>query len=159
MGKFSQEQPPLDVENYEVIVLIGPPGSGKSTITDSLPDYNVVSRDILKYKAKCVKLMNDIIKNGGKVIVDNTNSSRNERKDYMTVAKSYGKKVLGVNINITKDQSMFLVNYRCKKNKTTRIPDVAIHAYFKKYEIPLKEEGFDKILERTFVPEGRFVSF
>ena len=48
---------------------------------------------------------------------------------------------------------MFLVNRRCKKNKTTRI-DVAIHAYFKKYEIPLKEEGFDKILERTFVPEG-----
>ena len=54
---------------------------------------------------------------------------------------------------------MFLVNYRCKKNKTKRIPDVAIHTYFKKYEKPIKGEGFDKIVERSFVPEGDLTLF
>ena len=151
---FPSEQPPLDPEDYEVIVLIGPPGSGKSTITEQLSDFIVVSRDILRYKAKCIKLMNDVLKTGGKVIVDNTNPSRDARKDYLTLAKTYGKKVLAVQFNITKEQSMFLVNYRCKKNKTKRVPDVAIHTYFKKYEKPIKGEGFDKVVERTFVPEG-----
>ena len=151
---FPTEQPPFDPEDYEVIVLIGPPGSGKSSFVESLSDFIVVSRDILRYKAKCIKLMNDVLKTGGKVIVDNTNPSRDTRKDYLAVAKTYGKKVLAVQINVTKKQSMFLVNYRCKKNKTKRIPDVAIHTYFKKYEKPIKGEGFDKIVERNFVPEG-----
>ena len=156
---FPKEQPPLDIEDYEVIVLIGPPGSGKSSITESLPDFTVVSRDILRYKAKCIKLMNDVLKTGGKVILDNTNPSREARSDYLSIAKTYGKKVLAVSINITKEQSMFLVNYRCKKNKTKRIPDVAIHTFFKKYEKPIKGEGFDKIVERTFVPEGDLTLF
>ena len=128
---FSKEQPLLDIEDYEVIILIGPPGSGKSSICESLPDFTLVSRDILKYKTKCIKLMNDVLKTGEKVIVDNTNPTREARKDYIEVAKKYEKKVLAISINITKEQSMFLVNYRCKKNKTKRIPDVAIHTYFK----------------------------
>ena len=156
---FAKEQTPLDIEDYEVIILIGPPGSGKSSLSENLSDFTVVSRDILKYKTKCIKLMNDVLKTGGKVIVDNTNPTRDARKDYIEVAKKYGKKVLAISINITKEQSMFLVNYRCKKNKTKRIPDVAIHTYFKKYEKPIKGEGFDKIVERTFVPEGDLTLF
>ena len=70
---FPTEQPPFDPEDYEVIILIGPPGSGKSSLVESLSDFIVVSRDILRYKAKCIKLMNDVLKTGGKVIVDNTN--------------------------------------------------------------------------------------
>ena len=64
--------------------------------------------------------MNDVLKTGGKVIIDNTNPTREARKDYITIAQNYWKKILCVNISITKEQSMFLVNYRCKKNKTKK---------------------------------------
>ena len=149
---FEKKQPPLDIEDYEVIILIGPPGSGKSTIANSLPEFTLISQDILKTKSKCIKHMNTALKNGERVLVDNTNPKRDKRKDYIDIAKTYNKKVLAVVINITKEQSMFLVNYRCKKNKNIRVPDVAIHIYYKNFEKPIKGEGFDKIVERTFVP-------
>tara|TARA_B100000795_G_C22794701_1_gene438748 strand:+ start:1763 stop:2839 length:1077 start_codon:yes stop_codon:yes gene_type:complete len=150
---FSLEQPELDIEDYEVIILIGSPGSGKSSLFKTITGFTLVSQDELKYKSKCIKLMNDTLKSGGKVIIDNTNPKRDKRKSYIEIAQKYGKKILSVVINVTKEQSMFLVNYRCKINKTVKIPDVAIHTYFKNYEKPVKEEGFDKIIPRTFVPE------
>lgn len=156
---FPKTQEPLDIKDYEVVFLVGPPGSGKSTICESLPEFTVVSRDILKYKAKCLKLMMDILKTGGKVIIDNTNPTKDVRKEYLEIAETFSKKVLAVHIDITKEQSMFLVNYRCKKNKTRKVPDVAVHAYFKKFEQPMLEEGFSNIIKRTFVPEGELTLF
>jgi bifunctional polynucleotide phosphatase/kinase len=148
---FSLEQPELDTEDYEVIILIGPPGSGKSSL--SLTGFTFVSQDELKYKRNCIKLMNDTLKSGGKVVIDNTNAERDKRKSYIELAQKYGKKILAVLIDITKEQSMFLVNYRCKIKKNVKIPDVVIHTYFKNYEKPIKGEGFDKIVTRTFVPK------
>lgn len=149
---FPSSQPELDLENYEVVMLIGPPASGKSTLTKNLDDFVSVSQDELKYKAKCVKAMETIIKKGHKVIVDNTHGKISSRKQYLEIAKKHNKKVLAVEFNITKEQCLFLVNYRCKVNKKIKLPDVAIHAYYKNYEPPTKEEGFDKIISRNFVP-------
>ena len=56
-------------------------------------------------------------------------------------------------MDVSKEQSMFLVNYRCKVDKKIKYPDVAIHAYFKNFEEPSLEEGFSKIIERQFVPD------
>ena len=151
---FISTQEPLDLEGYDVVMLVGPQGSGKSTISKSLEDdFTVVSQDQIKYKAKCLKLMESLVKNNEKVLIDNTNGKKYNRDQYLDIAKKYGKKVLCIVINISKEQCLFLVNYRCKVNKSKKIPDVVIHTYDKNYEVPIIEEGFDKIIERTFVPD------
>tara|TARA_B110000285_G_scaffold219568_1_gene270278 strand:- start:76 stop:1140 length:1065 start_codon:yes stop_codon:yes gene_type:complete len=150
---FQNEQPPLIVEDYDVIIMMGPQGSGKSTLSKSLHEFTLISQDELKYKEKCLKLMDKTLKEGGKVIVDNTNPTRNKRASYIDIAKKYDKKILLIVIDITKEQSMFLVNYRANINKTKKVPDVVIHVYYKNFETPIKEEGIDKILTRTFVPD------
>lgn len=149
---FPSSQLELDLGDYEVIMLIGPPATGKSTLTNNLENFVSVSQDELKYKAKCVKAMETAIKQGSKVIVDNTHGKISSRKQYLELAKKHNKKVLAIEFNITKEQCLFLVNYRCKVNKKIKLPDVAIHAYYKNYEPPTTEEGFDKIISRNFVP-------
>ena len=156
---FPSSQPELDLENFDVVMLIGPPGSGKSYLASMVNGYTTVSQDELKYKSKCLKLMDNTIKEGGKVIVDNTHGKISTRKQYLEIAKKYKKNVLGIEFNITKEQCLFLVNYRCKVNKKIKLPDVAIHAYYKNYESPTKEEGFEKIKTRSFVPNQNMKIF
>ena len=152
---FEKTQPKLDIKDIgdcEVVILIGAPGSGKSTISNTLIDFKLVSQDILKYKSKCLKTMDSLLKKGEKVLIDNTNPKRDKRQEYIDIAKKHKKKICAITINITKEQSMFLVNYRCKKNKSIKIPDVAIHLFYKNFEKPIKGEGFETIINRTFVP-------
>ena len=156
---FSSSQPEFDLENYEVVMLIGPPSSGKTTLANSLKDFTTVSQDDLKYKSKCLKLMENTLKQGGKVIIDNTHGKISSRKQYLEIAKKHNKKVLAIEFSITKEQCLFLVNYRCKVNKRIKLPDVAIHAYYKNYESPSKEEGINEIKQRTFVPSENLEIF
>ena len=150
---FHQSQESIDFEDFEVVFMIGPQGSGKSTLSESMDGFNVVSQDQLKYKAKCLKLFESLLKNNEKVVIDNTNGKKSSRAQYLEIVKKYNKKVLCINMNVSKEQSMFLVNYRCKIDKKIKYPDVVIHTYFKNYEKPSLEEGFYKIIERTFVPD------
>ena len=149
---FTSSQPELDFEDFEVVMMIGPQASGKSTLAESMDGFAVVSQDQLKYKAKCLKLLETHLKNNENVVIDNTNGKKSTRAQYLALVKKYNKKVLCINMNVSKEQSMFLVNYRCKIDKKIKYPDVAIHTYFKNYEEPGEEEGFSKIVEMDFVP-------
>ena len=69
------------------------------------------------------------------------------------MAKKYNEKVLCIFIDINKEQSMFLNNFRCKLTKKIKLPDVVIHTFFKKFETPLNKEGIEKIIKKEFTPD------
>ena len=61
----------------EIVLLVGPPASGKPTVCDSLfPEYVRINQDTLKTIAKCIKAATTSLKSGHSVIVDNTNGSK-----------------------------------------------------------------------------------
>ena len=61
----------------EIVLLVGPPASGKSTICDSFfSEYTRINQDTLKTIQKCIKAASVSIKSGRSVIVDNTNANK-----------------------------------------------------------------------------------
>ena len=58
----------------EVVLLIGPPASGKSHICEAFfEDYERVSQDVLKTLSKCQRKAQSALKMKKSVVVDNTN--------------------------------------------------------------------------------------
>lgn len=77
-------------KSIELIIIVGYPGSGKSTFARKLEreyGYACVNRDTLKTWQKCVSTAANIIDNGKSVIIDNTNPDIESRKRYVDIAK------------------------------------------------------------------------
>ena len=146
-----------DIQKYKVVMLMGPPACGKSSIAKKLVSKygftDIISMDIYRTKAKCLKMFEGLVKLGDrKIVIDNTHSKKSSRKDYLD-KMDLEEKVLLLKLNVDKTQSLFLNNFRCKVEKSKRFGDVVIHSYFKFYEEPKVDEGFDRIMEVPFIPD------
>lgn len=87
---------PLDVfgtyqsqssQEQELIVLVGNPGSGKTTTAMCFAQcgYNVVSRDDLKTVPKMVKATKELLARGVSVVIDATNPSKESREAFLSL--------------------------------------------------------------------------
>lgn len=60
--------------HQELVVLVGPPASGKSTFSkEHLPTYCRINQDTLHSVEKCRKAVDEMLGQGKSVVVDNTN--------------------------------------------------------------------------------------
>ena len=148
-----------EIQKYNIVMLVGAPATGKSTLAKRLVHRlgytDIINQDILKTKSKCIQTLRMVLRDEKKrIIIDNTNPSIKGRKEYLDSIKLVrpNEPVLLIKLNLDKTQSFFLNNYRCKLTKKKSLPDVAIHLYFKVYEEPTIEEGFDKIIVVPFIP-------
>lgn len=76
----------------EVVLFVGVSGSGKSTFYEKIfksAGYAWVNQDTLKTRDKCLSAVTDEISKGGKVVVDNTNTSVEVRKSYIAIAQTH----------------------------------------------------------------------
>lgn len=142
------------IKKFNIIILIGPPSSGKSEFSNKLKNYIIVNQDKLKTKTNTLNEIKKILKDdiNSKIVLDNTNGTLKYRKtftDYLTKIKL---NYCFVKLLINKDQSFLLNNYRCNLLKKERLPDVVIHTYFKKYNEPNSKEGYTELFELEFIP-------
>ena len=73
----------------ELVVMVGYPGSGKSTFAETAKNYTVVNRDTLRTWQKCVQSADAALKARKSVLVDNTNPDLESRKRYVDLAKKH----------------------------------------------------------------------
>ena len=138
-------------KNKEIVIMVGFPGSGKSTIAKKISDtydYKLINRDTLKTLAKCHKLAKQLIEDEESFIVDNTNPDLETRKFYIDLAKKNNYYITCIWMQTSEELSMHNNHYRNVSNNLLLIPDIAYRIYKKKFTKPSKKEGFDDIIKQ-----------
>ena len=149
--------------------MVGIAGSGKTTYTNGkFPDYAHVSLDknrqllpatrhslIRRYnkerpldleisnnrKAECVQ-MNDELKVGKDVVVDDTNLTKETRRIYVLLAQKHGAGIRAVFFQNTR---LAYVQNKRRGESQGLVPDDVLDEQHEMLEPPSKDEGFDSI--------------
>lgn len=134
----------------EMILMIGPPGSGKSYFIKKyiIPnDYTCVSLDICKTKIKFYSRINDLICNKKSIVIDNTNYDIKSRFPCIELAKknNYFIRAIVLNTDIQIAKHLNNVRHVYSKGQIPKIKNIVYNNFNKKYEKPSKKEGFDII--------------
>lgn len=141
-------------KSKEMIIMIGYPGSGKSTIANTIFEigycknilYKIINRDTLKTIQKCVKETIQSIMYNMSVIIDNTNPTIESRKIFIDIAKKYNYTIKTIIVNTSYLESFHRNYYRHIKYDTPLIPEIAYRIFKSKYEPPVLNEGINTII-------------
>ena len=126
----------------EIIIMMGYPGSGKSTIADYIctnDSYIHISGDIYKTSSKMRKASLEYILQSKSIVFDATHSSIKKRKEFIDLSKKYNYEVKCIHITTSLDISYKRNKSRCDEKQ---VPKIAYSVYKKYYEEPTEEEGF-----------------
>jgi predicted kinase len=142
----------------EVVILIGLPGSGKSTFArQQLPGHVVVSKDLMpSNRAKDrrqAELIVAALREGRSVVVDNTNPRRTDRAPLIALAREHGARVVGYFFDAAPRDC---VARNKQREGRARVPDVAIFVTAKRLERPQADEGFDALAVVRVTDGGGF---
>ena len=130
---------PNEDENQELIIMVGYPASGKSTIAANIAGYVHVESDVLKTHAKIVKELKKNLEMGNSVVLDATNPTKAGRAEYIEIAKSKGIQVRCIWMKTPIEEAIMRNSLR-PENK--QVPKITFYVYRKKFEEPTEAEGF-----------------
>ncbi|CAD5218726.1 unnamed protein product [Bursaphelenchus okinawaensis] len=155
-----QFEPEMAFNNQmtQMIVLVGSPASGKSHLSKWLQDeygFSVVNQDTLGTKEKCLKKCAELIEEGEKVIVDNTNRDKMTRKSYIDLAKKLEVPIFCIKMNVDYAQAAHLNTFRTvvgTDNAHKSVNSFVLKQYFNGYQEPTTSEGFEKVVACNFIP-------
>lgn len=146
-------------DSVEVIIMVGGPGSGKSTFCRNYlasAGYVVINRDELISWQKCQKRCDECLIDGKKVVIDNTNTKPEERARYIKMALKRKVKCRCFVMATTFSQAKHNVHFRELLNPShAKINKVTLNTYNKYYKEPTLKEGFAEIVTVNFIPKFR----
>jgi bifunctional polynucleotide phosphatase/kinase len=128
------------VKHQEIVIMVGYPGSGKSTICSEIfepANYYIAHGDELKTSAKMIKMAEAKVANNQSVVFDATNPTKDKRAEYIMFAKKHNLPVRCIHVNTSMQDAMTRNNLREKP-----IPNIVFYTYRKKFESPEESEGF-----------------
>ena len=132
----------------ELIMMIGLQASGKSTFARSRfgATYEYVSKDLLRNTSNPARRQQQLIETafqqGRSVVVDNTHSTREVRRELVALGRLFAAEIIGYSFAVQVEQC--LERNRAREGKA-RVPDVAIFATLKKLACPSYAEGFTRL--------------
>lgn len=147
--------PDLSYDKLNVILMVGGPGSGKSSFVKNMllpKGYVHVSRDQLGSWQKCVKVMEENLQNKKNIVIDNTNVDKETRQRFVQAALKYGADVRC----FVMETSLAEMRHNNKFREITDpshavVSDIIIFTYKKNYQEPEESEGYTQILKIPFI--------
>lgn len=143
----------------EMIVLIGIPGSGKTTFYEQrfASSHVLISKDRLPNRQRSARdqeaMVREAFTNGRSVIVDNTNPTRHDRETLSALAREFRAPVIGYYFPTTTAEA--IARNRARTGKA-QVPAVAIYTSAKRLQPPELEEGFNELYTVRIADGGRF---
>jgi predicted kinase len=137
---------------------MGLPGAGKTSFQRArLAGTHVhVSKDALRNRRdrqrRQLELVDEALAAGRSVVVDNVNATAADRAALIQVARRRGAVVVGYLLAAEVGECLRRNRGRLGR---ARVPDVAVHAAAKRFERPMRAEGFDRI-HHVEAAGGRF---
>lgn len=134
------------VNHKEVIIMIGYPASGKSTIAHTVfSSYHIVSGDVHKTATAMLKDAEKHVTTKS-ILFDSTAGTKAKRHIFLMFAQKHNLPTRAIWVNTSIDDAMERNKQRASETKTAKIPDVAFYIYRKNFEIPSDAEGFKLIV-------------
>jgi bifunctional polynucleotide phosphatase/kinase len=127
-------------KGLELVIMVGYPGSGKSTIAESFLDhgYEVIDGDVHKVEKKRMKLIAEALERKQSVVFDATNMTKDKRSMYIDIAKKHSVSVRCIYISTSMEKSMEL---NLKRPAEKQVPKIAYYKLRKTFEEPSESEG------------------
>lgn len=139
----------------QLIIFIGVQASGKSTFYKQF-FYNTHLRlnlDMLKTRHRENILFEAALASKTKMVIDNTNPTKEDRACYMQRAKDTGYEVIAYYFETDLKSTLHRNAQRIGK---ANIPEVGVRATYKKLEVPSLDEDFDEIFKVKILENGEF---
>ena len=125
----------------DVIIMIGYPGSGKSTIAKQYEKagYTVISGDEYKTGPAMIKRAQAV---ATPVVFDSTAGTKEKRQMFVKFAQEHNMPVTAIWVQTSIDESMERNKQRAATTGVKPVPAVAFYLYRKHFEEPHESEGF-----------------
>ena len=133
-------KPPKPSLTKEVVIMVGYPGSGKSTIAKELKTYHRVDGDVLRTTKAMIDNAETYIANQS-VVFDSTAGTKEKREKFVKFAQKHDLPVRVFWVQTPIEVAM----ERSKQRETEggpHIPAVAFYVFRKHFEEPTTAEGF-----------------
>ena len=139
----------------QAIILIGLQASGKSTFYKEyfFNSHMRISMDLFNTRNKETKFFDQCLELQQRLVVDNTNPTKDERQRYIEKLKARKYEIIGYYFQSQIKDS--LARNALRKGKA-KVAEKGILATYKKLELPQKEEGFDQLFY-VEIADGEFI--
>jgi predicted kinase len=143
----------------ELVLFIGLQATGKSSFyrTAFAGTHDSVSKDRLRNNRNPARrqrqLVEEALRAGRSVVVDNTNPTKEERAELIALVCSFGATVVGYYFE---SRLADCLERNRRREGTSRVPDVALYATRKRLCSPSVAEGFDRLHYVRLLGDRRF---
>ncbi|ORX69307.1 PNK3P-domain-containing protein [Linderina pennispora] len=153
VSKLATRAAKADKDNRLLVLLVGPPASGKSTFAAKhlVPlGFEHISMDTLKTPRKCLATASSALFKGTPVVIDNTNPDPAARKAYIDAGKKLRANLPQSRFLHATEPGQSLGDLPARLDK---VPDVAYNMFFKRLALPDAKEGLSEIIHYPFIPK------